>query len=93
MMPIIICIEIVHVGGTTEITVDPAAIIRSALLVNAKNIIVAHNHPSGDPTPSTEDKNITMKIKAACQLLNLYLQDHIIIGEKNYYSFLEHGLL
>lgn len=89
----IICIEVVHIGGTTESTTDPAAIIRSALLVNAKAIVVVHNHPSGDPTPSIADKNITQQIKSGCNLLGLHLQDHIIIGENNYFSFNEHGLL
>ena len=89
----ILCIEVVHIGSTSESLVDSAAVLRTALLVNAKAIVIAHNHPSGDPSPSVEDKNITQRISAGCKLLNLLLQDHIIIGENCYYSFIEHGLL
>ena len=89
----ILCIEIVHIGSTTESIVSTQSAVRTALLVNAKAIIYVHNHPSGESSPSVEDKNITIRLKHACDLLEIIMMDHIIIGDNNYFSFTEHGLL
>ena len=67
--------------------------MQRALLCNASRIMVAHNHPSGDSSPSREDKKSTMKIKEACDLMGISLLDHIIIGEDEYFSFKAEGLL
>lgn len=89
----VICIEIISVGSTIESLVTPRDSVKTALLVNAVGIVYAHNHPSGDPTPSQEDKNITQRLAHACNTLNMRLLDHIIIGDNTFYSFSQHGIL
>ena len=64
--------------GTTAI--DPGAIFRAALKAEAEEIIVAHNHPSGDPTPSKTDRETTAKLNDGAKLVGLELLDHIILG-------------
>jgi DNA repair protein RadC len=59
----------------------------------AYSVIIAHNHPSGDPTPSEEDKRVTQQIAQAAATLGMKLLDHIIVAKRGYYSFQEHGLL
>ena len=63
------------------------------LLLGAVNGILIHNHPSGDPTPSTEDKKLTEQIRAGASVLGLTLADHIVIGDQQYFSFRENKLL
>lgn len=62
-------------------------VFRPAILANASGIILVHNHPSGDPSPSREDENITEKMREAGNVLGIRLVDHVIIGEGSYYSF------
>ena len=64
---------------------------KAALLANAAAIIVSHNHPSGDPTPSADDVDLTRRLAAAGELLGISLLDHIVIGDGRYYSFKESG--
>lgn len=74
--------------------VHPREVFRTAIAAGASSIIVAHNHPSGDPTPSAEDKAITKQLVAAGQLLDIPVYDHLIIGNAtNYFSFAGKGLL
>lgn len=80
-------------GGLAFVEVDVKLIIRAALLANAAALIVAHNHPSGDPSPSPDDCALTRKVAAACEIMDLQLVDHIIIGDRNYCSFKESGRL
>ena len=89
----VLCVEIVHIGGASESLVTPDAILRTSLLVNAKAIVVCHNHPSGDPSPSDEDIKITQNIIDACKLFNIRFLDHTIIGYNKYFSFAEHCLI
>ena len=74
-------------GGINQCTVDIRHIYSIALKVNASAIIVAHNHPSGNLKPSTEDRKITSQIAAAGEILNIKLLDHLIITTREYYSF------
>lgn len=80
-------------GGITACVVDVRLIFACALKANATNIIVAHNHPSGKLIPSSKDIEITTKIKAAGNLLDISLLDHIILTPDGYYSFMEEGQL
>jgi DNA repair protein RadC len=82
-------------GTTDSTTVQPRDVIRAALLAHATGIIVAHNHPSGDPTPSTDDRTVTERIKTAADIFGIALVDHVIVaGETgHYFSFREGGLL
>ena len=68
-------------------------ILVDALKNNATGIIIVHNHPSGDPTPSSEDKVATFKLKEAAGIIGMDMLDHIIIGDKRFYSFKEENLL
>ena len=83
----------VCVGTIDASLINIRGIMQRALLCNASRIMVAHNHPSGDSSPSREDKKSTMKIKDACNLMGISLLDHIIIGEDEYFSFKAEGLL
>jgi DNA repair protein RadC len=76
-------------GTQTSCTVNPADIIRPALLCSATKIIIAHNHPSGDCNPSKEDLTITKKIDDACEIIGIKLLDHIVIGDNKFYSIKE----
>ncbi len=78
-------------GGTTHVIADPKIIFKNALKLNATCIIVGHNHPSGNPRPSADDRKLTQKLVAAGKLLDITVKDHIIIGNERYYSFLDHG--
>ena len=80
-------------GGITSTSADPKLIFMAALKANACTIIVAHNHPSGDPNPSTVDKNLTRKITQAGKLLDISVHDHMIITRHFYYSFADMGLM
>jgi DNA repair protein RadC len=80
--------------GTIDATsVYPREIVREALLLNAKSVILAHNHPSGRLEPSSSDLNMTERIRKACELLDLNLLDHIIVSKLGAMSFSERGLL
>lgn len=77
-------------GGARFANLERADIIKRALLCNCNKIIVAHNHPSGSIVPSKNDIEITKKIKEACLIVGVELLDHLIIGEKNYFSIMNH---
>lgn len=80
--------------GTTDATpVFPREIVKEALRSDATGLILAHNHPGGDPTPSTEDVLITDKVRRAADALGIAVLDHIIVTDHNYYSFNDHGRL
>ncbi|HEX4347769.1 MAG TPA: JAB domain-containing protein, partial [Vicinamibacterales bacterium] len=80
--------------GTIDSTlVDPRETFTAALLARAAAIIAVHVHPSGDPTPSVDDRELTRRLAAAGTLLGVSLLDHIIIGDNRYFSFNEGGLL
>lgn len=79
-------IELVSLGGLTSATVAPRETFRLAIMKAVDSIICVHNHPSGDPAPSNHDKIITDKLKAAGEIIAIKLMDHIIIGEKEFYS-------
>jgi len=80
-------------GSLTESMVNPREIVKEALNNSAAGVVFVHNHPSGDPAPSTEDKTLTVKLIKACKLVGIKTCDHIIIGKDGYYSFAERGLI
>lgn len=80
-------------GGITGTVADPKKIFKYALDHLATGIIVCHNHPSGNLTPSEQDRELTNKIRAAGKVLDITLMDHLIITQKQYYSFADEGLL
>jgi DNA repair protein RadC len=80
-------------GGISETTADVRIIFKLALENLASGMILSHNHPSGNLTPSQSDINLTNKIKEASTLFNISILDHLIIGDSNYYSFRDEGIL
>lgn len=81
-------------GTLDSAMVHPRDVFRTALLANSGSVVVAHNHPSGDPTPSPDDIVLTTRLKAAGELVGVPLADHIIVaGSGRYYSFRENGSL
>ncbi len=85
--------SMVHIGTANESVADTADILRVAIYSSSRNLIIAHNHPSGDPSPSAEDKALTKRLKEAAALMNINLLDHIIIGNDSYFSFADQGQL
>ncbi len=77
----------ISVGTVNASLVSPREVFIEALAVGAVSIILLHNHPSGDPTPSLEDGKVTRRIKEGGALLGVELLDHIVIGDRRYYSF------
>jgi DNA repair protein RadC len=85
--------EFIGKGGINGVLVDVRLICKSAIENNASAIVIAHNHPSGNLSPSKEDKTITEKIKQALFVFDIVLIDHLIIGDRNYFSFADEGIL
>lgn len=79
-------------GTINSASVHPREVVKSALRYNAAACILCHNHPSGDPSPSSADQNITVRVKTALEMVEVRTLDHVVIGE-NPYSFAENGLL
>ena len=80
-------------GGFTATVVDIRLVLQQALKWGATAMIVAHNHPTGNLTPSAADKTLTLKLKDAAKLLDMVLLDHIIVGKNEYFSFADQQLL
>ncbi len=81
------------IGGITGTVVDQRLLFTAALKLNANSIILAHNHPSGNLTPSQQDKAITDKIVMGGKYLDIKLVDHLIITTEGYYSFADEGMI
>ena len=83
----------VSVGILDSSLVHPREVFKDAIVASAAAMIVAHNHPSGDPTPSNEDKRVTLRLAEAGQLLGIELLDHIILGDNRWVSLKERGVI
>lgn len=90
---ILINTQLFDSGTVDKVVVYPREIVKGAINNNASAVVIAHNHPSGDPTPSTQDIKITELIKSALETVEVVLHDHVIIANDKYYSFKNHGLL
>jgi DNA repair protein RadC len=80
-------------GGLAETAVDVRMILKEALLAEATIIALVHNHPSGNITPSRNDNELTKQVLQACNTMRIYMADHVIITDGNYYSYREQGKL
>ncbi len=87
-------------GTTSSSLVHPREVFKPAILASASAVIVAHNHPSGDPSPSRADIQITRQLRESAKIMSIDLLDHVIVGSKEadprgygYYSFSEGGML
>ena len=85
--------ERISSGGIDQTTADVRTILREALLARATQIVVVHNHPSGNTRPSQEDRRITERIKEAGRVMSIHLTDHVIVCDGAYFSFNDQGLL
>ena len=85
--------EVVTRGILNSSLVHPREVFLAAITARAAAVILCHNHPSGDPTPSAEDRLVTEQLVAAGRLLDIPVHDHLIIGRGCYTSFVEAGLL
>ena len=85
--------EQVSEGSLNQSIVHPREVFSRAVKESAAAVILVHNHPSGDPGPSREDREITRRLKEAGEILGIRVLDHIIIGDGSYFSFVEQGLL
>jgi DNA repair protein RadC len=89
----VICLDVVSVGSLTASVVHPREVFAVAIAVKAHSIILVHNHPSGDPSPSAEDIEITRRLQEVGRLVGIEICDHVIIGRGGHTSFAEKGLL
>ena len=80
----------IAMGSISEAIVHPREVFKCAILLNAAALVIAHNHPSGDPTPSTADHLLTTRLVKAGTLLGIPLLDHLVIDNNRFYSFAEH---
>jgi DNA repair protein RadC len=87
----VIADEILFTGTVTASAVYPREVVKAALAHAAAAVIFAHNHPSGDPTPSPDDMAITRKLVRACDLVGITVHEHLIIGAEGCFSFADHG--
>jgi DNA repair protein RadC len=84
---------VVSVGTLSTTLVHPREVFRPALLEPTASLILLHNHPSGDPTPSREDVRLTRQLVESARLLDLRLHDHVVIGQGTYVSMAERGII
>ncbi|ELY4313932.1 DNA repair protein RadC [Cronobacter sakazakii] len=89
----LIAYETLFTGTINSTEVHPREVVKRALYFNAAAVLFAHNHPSGDTTPSQADKAVTQRLVQALQLVDIRVPDHLIVGGTQILSFAEHGLL
>lgn len=83
--------HVCHVGSLNASIVHPREVFKSAILANAASVLVAHNHPSTDPTPSREDIEVTKRLVEAGRIVGIELLDHVIVGGERFVSLKEKG--
>lgn len=84
-------IDLVHLGGINNCPANSMEIYRRACVKGTASLIVAHNHPSGNPAPSYEDRAMTKRLKGGGDILGIKFLDHVIVGDERYFSFSESG--
>jgi len=96
----LIALEELFRGSLAQTSVHPREIVMRALELGAVDVVLAHNHPSGDPQPSSADVTITRQLRSASEIVDLRLHDHVVLGDPaldpiglGYYSFRRGGLL
>ncbi len=89
----VIATKTIHIGTVNMSVVGPREVFREAVRENAAGVVVAHNHPSGDPEPSPEDIQVTKKLVEVGTMLDIPLLDHVIIGNESFVSLYERGVI
>ena len=84
---------VISEGTLSASLVHPREVFKPAILESAASIILLHNHPSGDPTPSQEDLRLTRQLVECSRLMDLRIHDHVVIGRGRYVSFAEKGMI
>ncbi|HGO9425627.1 TPA: RadC family protein [Bacillus cereus] len=84
-------INVCHIGSLNSSIVHPREVLKPAIISNAASIIVAHNHPSNDPTPSREDLEVTKRLMEAGKVVGIDVLDHLIVCEESFISLKEKG--
>ena len=87
----VIAYNTISEGGLTETAVDVRMILQGALLTNATQVILTHNHPSGNLKPSIQDDQLTERLRKACEIMRINLVDHLIVTSNGYYSYKDMG--
>ncbi|MGE5560635.1 MAG: RadC family protein [Chloroflexota bacterium] len=87
----VLAVEVVSLGDLTSAIVHPREVFKEAVRRAAAAVILVHNHPSGDPSPSREDFDVTKRVTEAGKILGIEVLDHIVIGDNRYISLREHG--
>jgi DNA repair protein RadC len=82
----------IYRGTVNTVSIRQAELLKEAVRVNSPSLIISHIHPSGDPTPSPEDVQVTRLVKEAAELLDIELVDHIVVGKGTWVSLKERGL-
>ena len=90
---VLVGLNVVSVGALTAALVHPREVFKPAILESAASVILIHNHPSGDPTPSREDVRLTRQLVECAKLLDLRIHDHVIIGRGRFASLAERGVI
>jgi DNA repair protein RadC len=85
--------DLCALGSVNSVHIHPSEVVRQAIIRSAPSIICLHNHPSGDPTPSPEDRLLTERISQASSLMGVRMLDHVIVAAQSYYSFSDAGAL
>ena len=85
--------RVIALGGLSHCPVDPSQVFRAVLQESASGVLFAHNHPSGDPTPSSDDHALTQRLVEGARLLGVRVLDHVIVGHGSHYSFADAGVL
>lgn len=89
---------LVSIGSLSETVAHPRETLRAAVMSASHGIVIAHNHPGGDPQPSHADRNYTRRLRECCEIMQIHLCDHVIVGRSapdhpGYFSFRESGML
>lgn len=87
----VMSVQVVSTGSIDAVAVHPREVFSPAIRDGAAAVVVAHNHPSGDPTPSTEDRLVTERLREVGELVGIGLLDHVVVGAERYFSFADEG--
>lgn len=88
-----IAYSVLGIGGLTQCPVAPADVVRFLILATASGAVFAHNHPSGDASPSPEDTTLTERLMQSCRLVGIKMLDHVIVSRDGHFSYLDAGLI
>ena len=86
-------IDLVHLGTANSCPMHPRECYRLAVMKSVTAIVIVHSHPSGDPSPSTDDRTVTRRMVLAGEVLGIKVLDHVVVGKGSCWSFAEHGML